>query len=265
MSRICGGGAAAPATIGHVIAVALTATWARASDPNSPRCRFSRQDAKNDPIIQRPEIVLPEQSDDPPGVFGDDAARPGTRTMRWVASYFASFVVFVGVDFLWLSAMVGRVYRPTMGDIALANVNFPPAIVFYGLYPIGLLTFAVAPAVKAESLAYGASVRRAFRVFHLRDLRSHQSGHAAQLDHGAIAHRYGVGHRCLLPVRPLWVISLRAGFERHRQAGHRRGGHGKNFEVRQLVSVKLRRLAIAPCAARAEGYRTRGRAASTSG
>jgi uncharacterized membrane protein len=96
----------------------------------------------------------------PPGVFGDDAVRAGTRTMRWVASYFASFVVFVGVDFLWLSVMVGRVYRPTMGDIALVNVNFPPAIVFYGLYPIGLLMFAVAPAVKAESLLaallYGA-------------------------------------------------------------------------------------------------------------
>jgi uncharacterized membrane protein len=80
--------------------------------------------------------------------------------MRWAASYVASFVVFFGVDFLWLSAMVGRVYRPTMGDIALANVNLPPAIVFYALYPIGLLTFAVAPAVKAESLLaallYGA-------------------------------------------------------------------------------------------------------------
>jgi uncharacterized membrane protein len=29
--------------------------------------------------------------------------------MRWVASYFACLVVFFGVDFLWLSAMVGRV------------------------------------------------------------------------------------------------------------------------------------------------------------
>jgi uncharacterized membrane protein len=80
--------------------------------------------------------------------------------MRWAASYLASFVVFFGVDFLWLSAMVGRVYRPTMGDIALANVNFPPAIAFYVLYPIGLVTFAIVPAVKAESLPtallYGA-------------------------------------------------------------------------------------------------------------
>jgi uncharacterized membrane protein len=80
--------------------------------------------------------------------------------MRWAASYLASFVVFFGVDFLWLSAMVGRVYRPTMGDIALANVNFLPAVAFYGLYPIGLIIFAVVPAVKAESLPtallYGA-------------------------------------------------------------------------------------------------------------
>jgi uncharacterized membrane protein len=80
--------------------------------------------------------------------------------MRWAASYLASLVVFFGVDFLWLSAMVGRVYRPTMGDIALANVNFPPAVAFYGLYPIGLVIFAIAPAVKAGSLPtallYGA-------------------------------------------------------------------------------------------------------------
>jgi uncharacterized membrane protein len=80
--------------------------------------------------------------------------------MKWAASYLASLVVFFGVDFLWLSAMVGRVYRPTMGDIALANVNFPPAIAFYGLYPIGLVIFAVAPAVRAGSLPtallYGA-------------------------------------------------------------------------------------------------------------
>jgi uncharacterized membrane protein len=80
--------------------------------------------------------------------------------MRWAASYFASLLVFVSVDFLWLSAMVGRVYRPIMGDIALANVNFPPAVGFYGLYPIGLVIFAVVPAMKAESLPtallYGA-------------------------------------------------------------------------------------------------------------
>ncbi len=80
--------------------------------------------------------------------------------MRWAASYIASFVVFFGVDFLWLSAMVGRVYRPTMGDIALGNVNFPPGVAFYVLYPIGLVIFAVVPAAKAESLPtallYGA-------------------------------------------------------------------------------------------------------------
>jgi uncharacterized membrane protein len=80
--------------------------------------------------------------------------------MRWAATYLACLVAFFGIDFIWLSAMVGRVYRPTMGDIALANVNFPPAVAFYGLYPIGLLIFAVMPAVKAESLAaavvYGA-------------------------------------------------------------------------------------------------------------
>jgi uncharacterized membrane protein len=85
--------------------------------------------------------------------------------MRWVASYLACFLFFFGVDFLWLSAMVSRVYRPTMGDIALANVNFPPAVAFYALYPIGLLIFAVAPAVKAGSLPTGMLCGALFGFF----------------------------------------------------------------------------------------------------
>jgi uncharacterized membrane protein len=85
--------------------------------------------------------------------------------MRWAASYFASLVVFVGVDFLWLSTMVGRVYRPIMGDIALANVNFPPAVAFYGIYPVGLVIFAIAPAVKAGSLPTALLYGALFGVF----------------------------------------------------------------------------------------------------
>jgi hypothetical protein len=33
--------------------VALAPTWARASDPNSARCRFGHQDAKTDPVIRK--------------------------------------------------------------------------------------------------------------------------------------------------------------------------------------------------------------------
>jgi uncharacterized membrane protein len=56
--------------------------------------------------------------------------------------------------------MASRLYRPTLGDIMLADVNLPAAIAFYLIYPIGLVIFAILPALKSGSLAqamlYGA-------------------------------------------------------------------------------------------------------------
>lgn len=68
--------------------------------------------------------------------------------------------MFAIVDFAWLSLMVPRFYRTELGDIALPSVNIAPAMLFYALYPIGLLIFATMPAVKSGSavaaLSYGA-------------------------------------------------------------------------------------------------------------
>ncbi len=71
-------------------------------------------------------------------------------------AYLATLVTFVAVDMAWLGVMAGRLYRPTMGDIALAGVNLAPAVVFYLLFPAGLVIFAVAPAMK--SAAFGSAL-----------------------------------------------------------------------------------------------------------
>ena len=74
--------------------------------------------------------------------------------------YVTALVVFLAVDMVWLGIMAPRYYRPIMGDIVLATVNLPAAFVFYVIYPIGLLIFAVYPALKSGSLTtaliYGA-------------------------------------------------------------------------------------------------------------
>ncbi len=85
--------------------------------------------------------------------------------MSYIAGYIASLIVFFGVDMVWLSMMAGRVYRPTMGDIALSGVNLPPAIAFYALYPIGLVVFAVAPGLRAGSLSTAAVYGALFGFF----------------------------------------------------------------------------------------------------
>jgi uncharacterized membrane protein len=71
--------------------------------------------------------------------------------MRAIVGYAVSLVTFVGCDLVWLGLMAPRFYRPTLGDIAVSGVNLPPAIVFYLIYPVGLVIFAIMPALKDGS------------------------------------------------------------------------------------------------------------------
>jgi uncharacterized membrane protein len=77
-----------------------------------------------------------------------------------VIGYVITLVTFVAIDLTWLGIMAPRFYKPTLGDIGLASVNLPPAVAFYLLYPLGLVIFAVEPALRSgtagTALLYGA-------------------------------------------------------------------------------------------------------------
>jgi uncharacterized membrane protein len=85
--------------------------------------------------------------------------------VTWAAGYLAVFVTFFGADMLWLGSMAPRFYRPTLGDIALSGVNLAPAILFYAIYPVGLLIFAINPALKGGSLATALASGALFGLF----------------------------------------------------------------------------------------------------
>ena len=80
--------------------------------------------------------------------------------MTYFIGYISTLSTFVVIDMAWLATMTPRFYRPTLGDILISGVNLPPALVFYLLYPIGLLVFAMSPALKSGSIKtailYGA-------------------------------------------------------------------------------------------------------------
>jgi len=80
--------------------------------------------------------------------------------MTYAIGYLAALTAFVGADLAWLSAMTPRIYRPTLGNMLVSAVNLPPAVIFYALYPIGILIFAIGPATKSGSVitavVYGA-------------------------------------------------------------------------------------------------------------
>jgi uncharacterized membrane protein len=77
-----------------------------------------------------------------------------------IISYFICAGVFLGADAVWLSVAGNRIYRPILGDILLEKFSVAPALVFYALYVLGIVIFAVAPAYAAEkwtnALLYGA-------------------------------------------------------------------------------------------------------------
>jgi uncharacterized membrane protein len=83
----------------------------------------------------------------------DRDVQPGANPMIYLVAYFAILLPFGLLDAVWLSLMGPRLYRPTLGDILLANVNIPAAVAFYLIYPIGILVFATLPALKAGSVA----------------------------------------------------------------------------------------------------------------
>ncbi len=79
--------------------------------------------------------------------------------------YLVALSTFVAADMVWLGAMAPRFYRPTLGDIAISGVNLPPAIIFYAMYPIGLLIFAISPALRSGSLMTAAVYGALFGLF----------------------------------------------------------------------------------------------------
>jgi uncharacterized membrane protein len=77
-----------------------------------------------------------------------------------IIAYFATACVFLGLDAIWLSTMASRLYKPTIGDLMLDKFEVTPAILFYLLYLVGVVIFAISPAIASgkwsSALLYGA-------------------------------------------------------------------------------------------------------------
>ena len=83
--------------------------------------------------------------------------------MKTIAtSYISTLVVFVAIDFVWLSTMANVLYKPTLGDMMAAQPRMIPAVLFYLIYAAGLTFFAVRPALQSNdiliALFYGAMI-----------------------------------------------------------------------------------------------------------
>jgi uncharacterized membrane protein len=88
---------------------------------------------------------------------------PKERSMvlKYVIGYIATGIAFALIDSVWLRSMYSRLYQPEIGEL-LYNGGFRlgPAIAFYLLYILGMLVFAVGPALQSgkwsTALQWGA-------------------------------------------------------------------------------------------------------------
>jgi uncharacterized membrane protein len=80
--------------------------------------------------------------------------------MQYIVAYIATAVVFFIADFVWLGVVMKAFYRDRLGALMAEQVNIPVAGLFYLAFVLGIVIFAVAPALAAGSwgraLLFGA-------------------------------------------------------------------------------------------------------------
>jgi uncharacterized membrane protein len=84
---------------------------------------------------------------------------------RYLIAQITATVVFAGVDAVWLTAMGQRLYRRELGDVLAAGFRAAPAVLFYLLFPLGIVIFAVDPALSGGGVAAAAGRGALFGFF----------------------------------------------------------------------------------------------------
>lgn len=72
---------------------------------------------------------------------------------QYLVAYFATVIVFLGIDFVWLTKIANQFYATQLGDLLLENPKLGPAAVFYLFYVVGVVFFAVMPALRGGGLS----------------------------------------------------------------------------------------------------------------
>jgi len=78
----------------------------------------------------------------------------------WTVGYLATGVVMLILDAIWLTVMGKALYRPALGDLLLDQFRLAPAAIFYFMYVLAIVVFAISPAASTgkwtAALVYGA-------------------------------------------------------------------------------------------------------------
>ena len=76
--------------------------------------------------------------------------------MQILILYFATALVFLGLDVIGLRLLIRPVFERHVGDLLVDGFRLVPALVFYLFYVAGLIWFVSLPALRAEAPAQAA-------------------------------------------------------------------------------------------------------------
>jgi len=71
--------------------------------------------------------------------------------MQYVYIYLLTVPIFFAIDMVWLGLVAHNFYQTQLANF-LGPVNWTAAIIFYLLYIIGIIVFAIVPGLQAQSL-----------------------------------------------------------------------------------------------------------------
>ena len=73
--------------------------------------------------------------------------------MQYVSVYLLSLPVFFAIDMVWLGLVATSFYKNHIGHL-MGPINWPVAIAFYLIFLVGLVIFAIAPALQGKGIGY---------------------------------------------------------------------------------------------------------------
>jgi uncharacterized membrane protein len=81
---------------------------------------------------------------------------------RILLTYAVSVPVFFVVDMIWLGLIARGFYRKALEPLLTPNINWTAAIIFYFLFLVGILIFALLPGIERRSLVYTIAMAALF-------------------------------------------------------------------------------------------------------
>lgn len=72
--------------------------------------------------------------------------------MKYILLYLGTFTVFIVIDLIWLGLIARNLYQQQLGYLMAENVKWVAAIIFYLIFVVGVIVFAVIPGGTEKNL-----------------------------------------------------------------------------------------------------------------